>query len=73
MSQGGHLQPELNGGDMVFQETSTIPGVRRPKSTSKFRIGSSTSTCSVIATKKELWSWKSEGISEKICPFRRVQ
>ena len=65
-SHGGQLQPELNGGDTLFQQTSTIPGVRRPNSTGKSRIGSSTLTSSEIATEKELWSWKSEGISEEI-------
>ena len=68
-SQGGQLQPELNGGDTLFQQTSTIPGVRKPNSTYKSRIGSSTLTSSEIATEKELWSWKSEGISEEICPL----
>ena len=56
MSQGGQLQPELNGGGTLFQQTSTISGVRRPNSTSKSRIGSSTLTYSAIATEKELWS-----------------
>ena len=37
-SQGGHLQPELNGGDMLFQQTSTLPGERRPNSTGKSRL-----------------------------------
>ena len=68
-SQEGQLQPALNGGDTLFQQTSTIPGVRMPNSTSKSRIGSSTLTSSEIATEKELWSWKSEGISEEICPL----
>ena len=57
------LQPELNGDDMLNQQTSTIPGVR-----GKSRVGSSTLTSREIATEKELWSWKSEGISEEICP-----
>ena len=38
-------------------------------STSKSRIGSSTLTFSETATENELWSWKSEGISEEICPL----
>ena len=63
-SHGGLLHPGLNGSDTLFQLISTIPGVRRPNSTSKSRIGSSTLTSSEIATEKELWSWKSEGISE---------
>ena len=65
-SQGGQLQPELNGDDTLFQQSSTIPRVRRLNSTSKSRIGSSTLTSNEIATEKELWSWKSEGISEEI-------
>ena len=69
-SHGGQLQPELNGGDTIFQLTSTIPGVRRPNSNGKSRIGSSTLTSSAIATEKELWSWKCEEISEEICPLR---
>ena len=68
-SHGGQLQPGLNGGDTLFQLTSTIPGVRRPNSTGKSRIGSSTLTPSEIVTEKELWSWKSEGINEEICPL----
>ena len=68
-SHGGELQPEMNGGDALFQQTSTIPGFRRPNSTGKSRIDSSTLTFSAIATEKELWSWKSEGISEEICPL----
>ena len=52
-SLGGLLQPEFNGGDMLFQLTSTFPGFRRPNSTGKFRIGSSTLTSSEIATEKE--------------------
>ena len=65
-SQWGQMQPEVNGGDMLFKQTSTIPWVRRPNFTGKSRIGSSTLTSSEIATEK-LWSWKSEGISEEIC------
>ena len=61
------MQPELNGGDTLFKQTSTIPLVRRPNFTGKSRIGSSTLTSREIATEKELWSWKSEGISEEIC------
>ena len=68
-SQGGQLQPELNGSDPLFQQTSTIPGVRRHNSTRKSRIGSSTLTSSEIATEKEWWSWKFEGKSEEICPL----
>ena len=49
MSQGGQLQPELNGVDMLFQLNSTIPGIRMSNSTHKSRIGSSTLT----ATEKE--------------------
>ena len=41
-SQGEQLQSELNGGDMLFQLSSTIPGVRRPNSADKSRSGSST-------------------------------
>ena len=66
-SHGGLLQLELNGGDTLIQLTSTIPGIRMPNSTGKSRIGSSTLTSSKIATEKELWSWKFEGISEEIC------
>ena len=40
-THGGLLQPELNGGDMLVKLTSTIPGVRRPNSTDKSRVGSS--------------------------------
>ena len=40
---------------MLFQQTLTIPGVMRPNSTSKSRIGSSTLTSCAIATEKELW------------------
>ena len=65
MSQGGQLQPELNGGDMLFQHTSLIFGVWRPNST----CNSSTLISSIITTENELWCWKSEGISEEICPF----
>ena len=68
-SHGGQLQPEINGGDMLLQQTSTIAGVRRPNTTGKSRISSSTLTSSEIATEKELWSWKSEGISEEIFPL----
>ena len=57
ISHGGQLQPELNGSDMLFELTSTIPGVRRRKFTSKSRIGNSTLPSSNIATEKELWSW----------------
>ena len=39
---------------MLFQQTSTIPGVRRPNSTGKSRIGSITLTFSAIAAGKEL-------------------
>ena len=53
-SHGGQLQPELKGGDMLFQQTSTIPGVRRHNFTGKSRIGSSTLTSNEIATEKEL-------------------
>ena len=53
-SQGGHLQLELNGGDTLFQQTSTIPGVKRPSSAGKFRNGSSTLILSKIATAEEL-------------------
>ena len=67
-SHGGLLQTELNGGDTLFQLTSTIPEIRRPNSTGKSRIGSSTLTSREIATEKKL-SWKSEGISEEICPL----
>ena len=63
------MQPELNGGDMLFQQTSIISGVWRPNSISKSRIGSSTLTSTEIANEKELLSWKSEGISEEICPL----
>ena len=55
MSHGEQLQPELNGGD-IFQQTSTIPGVKWPNYTGKSRIGSSTLTSSAIATEKDLWS-----------------
>ena len=51
---GGQLQPELNGGDMLFQQTSTIPRVRMHNSTHKSRIGSSTLTSSEIATEKKV-------------------
>ena len=34
----------------------------------KSRIGSSTFISSKIEAEKELWGWKSERISEKICP-----
>ena len=68
-SHEGQLQLEMNGGDTLLQQTSTIPGVRRPNTTGKSRFGSSTLTSSEIATEKELWSWKSEGISEEICPL----
>ena len=68
-SHGGLLQPKLNGGDTLLQLTSTILRVRRPNSTGKSRIGSSTLTYSEIATEKELWSWKSEGISERTVPW----
>ena len=54
---------------MLFQQTTTIPGVRGPNSTSKPRIGSRKLTSSPIATVKELWSWKSEGISEENFPW----
>ena len=54
---------------MLFQQTSTIPGVRRPNSACKSRIGSKILTSSEIETEKELCSWKSEGISEEICPL----
>ena len=63
------MQPELNGGDTLYQQASTNHGVIMPNSTGKFRIGSSTLTSSEIATGNELWSWKSEGISEEICPL----
>ena len=43
---------------MLFQQTSTIPRVRMLNS-----------TISEIVTEKGLWSWKSEGISEEICPL----
>ena len=33
------------------------------------RVGSSTLTPSTIATEKQMWSWKSEGISDEICPL----
>ena len=46
------MQPEFNGGDTLFQLTSTIPGVRRHNSAGKSRIGSSTLTSSEIATEK---------------------
>ena len=36
------MQPELNGGDIIFQHTSTTPGVRRPNSTGKSKSSSST-------------------------------
>ena len=52
MPHGGLLQPEFNGGDTLFQVTSTILGVRRPNSTGKSRIGSSTLTSSAIATER---------------------
>ena len=54
MSQGGQLQPELNGGDMLFQRTSTISGVMRPNFADKSRSGSSTLIPSKIATAVEL-------------------
>ena len=63
------MQPELNVGDTIFRQTSTIPGVRRLNSSGKSRISSSILTSSEIATEKELWSWKSEGIREEICPL----
>ena len=66
-SQGEQLQPELNGGDTLFQQTSIIFGVRRHNFTSKSRIGSSTLISSKIATEKVLWDQKSEEISEEIC------
>ena len=69
-SQGGQLQPELNGGDTLFQQTSTNfnnSWSQDAQFHNKSRIGSSTLTSSEIATEKELWSWKSEGISEEIC------
>ena len=44
------MQPELNGGDTLFQQTSIISGVWRPNSTGKSKIGSSISTPSEIAT-----------------------
>ena len=50
--QGGQLQPELNRGDMLFEQTSIIPGVWRPNSTGKSRIGSSTLTSREIATER---------------------
>ena len=68
-SQKRQPQPELNGGDALFQQTSTIPGVRMPNSTGKSRVGSSTLTSSTIATEKQMWSWKFEGISDEICPL----
>ena len=54
MSQGGQLQPELNEVDTLFQQTSTITGVRRPNSTGKSRSGISTLIPSEIATAVEL-------------------
>ena len=51
-SRGGLLQPGLNGSDTLFQPTSTIPGVRRPNSTGRSKIGSSTLTSSAIATER---------------------
>ena len=51
-SQGGQLQLELNGGDTLFKQTSIIPGVWRPNSIGKSRIGSSTLTSSEIATER---------------------
>ena len=48
-SQGGQLQPEPNGGDTLFQQTSIIPGIKMPNTTSKSRIGGSTLTSSEIA------------------------
>ena len=37
---------------MLFQLTSTIPGVRRTDSTGKSRVGSSTLTSSEITTER---------------------
>ena len=54
---------------MLFQQTSITPGVWRPNSTGKSRIGSSTLTSREIATEEGLWSWKSERMSEEICPL----
>ena len=51
-SHGGQLQPEFNRGDTLFQLTSTIPGVRRPNSTSKSRRGNSKLTSREIATER---------------------
>ena len=51
-----------------LKKVSTIPGIRT-NSTGKSRNGRSTLTSSEIATEKELWSWKSEGISEENCPL----
>ena len=50
------MQQELNEGDTFLQQTLTIPGVRRPDSTSKSRTGSSTLIPSEIATVEELQS-----------------
>ena len=41
---------------MLFQQTSTIPGVRRPNSVSKSRSGSSTLTPSEIVAVVEMQS-----------------
>ena len=69
MSQGGHLQLKSYVSDVLLHQTSTIPPVRRQNCAGKSRSGSSTLTSSVIATEKELWSRKSEGISKEICPL----
>ena len=51
MSQGGQLQPELNGVDMLFKLTSIILEFGGPINyIGKSRIGSSTLTSSEIAT-----------------------
>ena len=69
MSHGGQLQKNFYVNDTLHQQTSTIPPVKRQNSTDKSRIGSSTLTSRAIATKKELRSWKSEGICEEMCPL----
>ena len=52
-----------------IKKLTTIPPVRRQDSVSKYRIGSTILISSAIATEKELWSRKSEGMSEEICPL----
>ena len=50
-----------------FNKLQQFLGSGGPILPGKSRIGSSTLTSSEIATEKDLWSWKTGGISEGIC------